>query len=204
MSTVMAGGLGVVYAELLGYWLHRLMHSERVSWLSRNHMIHHLRDYSPLRSMRPSAKYRKGSDGRHGVGGVGLEWLLPIAVVLTLTLIGGSLLGASRVAMATFAVVSVSWGILMFSYMHDSMHIRGFWMERVSLLRKWYRGVRKQHDIHHVFLDRSGRMHRNYGICFFWFDRIFRTFAARARRPDKETLAATMARYAPVIGPAPR
>lgn len=201
MNAVLAVLVGVLFAELLGYWLHRLMHSERIAWLSRNHMIHHLRDYSPLRSMRPSDSYARATAGRQNVGGVGLEWLIPIAVVLAITLALASLLGASALYLAVFALVSVTWGVLMFSYMHDSMHIRGFWMERARPLRRWYRRVRRQHDIHHMLLDASGRMNRNYGICFFWFDRLFRTFAERARRPDAATLAATMKRYEAVLGP---
>jgi hypothetical protein len=37
-----------VTAELLGYWLHRLMHSGAIRLLSRNHMKHHLIFYGPL------------------------------------------------------------------------------------------------------------------------------------------------------------
>ena len=203
MSVVLAGFSGVVYAELLGYWLHRLMHSERVSWLSRSHMIHHLRDYSPVRSMRPSASYQKGSEGRGRVGGVGLEWLLPIGGALSITLVGCTLVGVQLWDQVAFSAVSVSWGVLMFSYMHDSMHVRGFWMEKARPLQRWYRLVRRRHDIHHMLLDASGRMHRNYGICFFWFDRLFGTLANKGGRPDAATLQATMKRYEPVIGPAP-
>ena len=29
-------------AEFIGYWLHRLLHSDKLAWLSRNHMAHHL------------------------------------------------------------------------------------------------------------------------------------------------------------------
>jgi hypothetical protein len=39
-------------AEFLGYWLHRLLHSDKIPALSRSHMIHHLRYYGPKHRMR--------------------------------------------------------------------------------------------------------------------------------------------------------
>ena len=44
----------VVVAELLGYILHRLMHSGWIPWLSTSHMKHHLVLYGPLQKQRPS------------------------------------------------------------------------------------------------------------------------------------------------------
>lgn len=37
-----------IAAELLGYWLHRLIHSGIIAFLSRKHMKHHLSVYGPL------------------------------------------------------------------------------------------------------------------------------------------------------------
>jgi len=43
----------IVASELLGYWLHRLLHSGRIPFLSLNHMKHHLLLYGPLQKQRP-------------------------------------------------------------------------------------------------------------------------------------------------------
>jgi len=201
MEWALTLGGSVLFAEFTGYWVHRLLHSERIPYLSRSHMIHHLRDYGPDTSMRPSASYRKATDTRAGIAGIGFEWLLPIALSLCVVLTTLTVLGVGLWPQLLFSLSSIGWGVLMFSYMHDSMHCRNFWMERHSLLRKWYRRARRNHDIHHLLLHPSGRMHRNFGICFFGMDRLFGTFARKASRPEPELIALTRARYAAVIGP---
>ena len=44
----------VMIAELLGYLLHRLLHSGWIRWLSASHMKHHMVLYGPLQKQRPS------------------------------------------------------------------------------------------------------------------------------------------------------
>jgi sterol desaturase/sphingolipid hydroxylase (fatty acid hydroxylase superfamily) len=46
-----AVAIAILTAELAGYVLHRVMHSERFPVLSRAHMIHHLELYGPAQSM---------------------------------------------------------------------------------------------------------------------------------------------------------
>jgi len=67
----------------------------------------------------------------------------------------------------------------MFSYLHDRMHVQGFWTERMPLLSSWFCAARRFHDIHHRSINANGRMNRNFGIGFYFFDRVFRTFAKR-------------------------
>jgi len=61
------------------------------------------------------------------------------------------------------------------------MHEEGFWMTRVPLLSRWFLKARRLHDIHHRSLDSDGRMDTNFGIGFYWFDRLFGTMAQRHR-----------------------
>jgi len=68
-------------AELTGYWLHRLLHSDKLPVLSRSHMVHHLLLYGPMQPMR-AEHYKDATRGRFSLGNVGLEWLAPSAVVL--------------------------------------------------------------------------------------------------------------------------
>ena len=65
----------------------------------------------------------------------------------------------------------------MFSYLHDRMHIASFWMERNRWLRRWFIGARNAHDVHHCTLNDEGFMDKNFGIAFFFFDRLFGTIA---------------------------
>jgi sterol desaturase/sphingolipid hydroxylase (fatty acid hydroxylase superfamily) len=168
----------VLFAELAGYGLHRLMHSGRLLCLSRAHMIHHLLLYGPRQPMR-TTEYKDATSGRASIGNVGLEWLVPSGLILAVCWEGMSLLGVQLVCRCLAMVVLIAWPAFMFSYLHDRMHVRGFWMERVPLLGSWFRSARRFHDIHHHSIDPSGRMNKNFGIGFYFFDRLFRTFAKR-------------------------
>src|SRR5258708_15941018 len=68
-------------AEFFGYWLHRLLHSDKIPFLSRGHLIHHFLIYGPGQPMRLD-KYHDATEQRFSVGNVGLEWLVPSAVIL--------------------------------------------------------------------------------------------------------------------------
>lgn len=175
LVTVLAS---VLLAELAGYGLHRLMHSGRIPALSRAHLIHHLLLYGPRQPMR-TVEYRNATVGRVAIGNVGMEWLIPSALILGFCWCTMWILGVAipyrRLAMLTL----VAWPTFMFSYLHDRMHIQGFWMERAPLLGWWFRNARRLHDIHHHSIDESGRMDKNYGIGFYFFDRFFRTYTKR-------------------------
>ena len=61
------------------------------------------------------------------------------------------------------------------SYLHDVMHIDGFWLENNRWFKSWFLSARKLHDIHHQVINNRGLMHTNFGIGFFFFDRLFCT-----------------------------
>lgn len=168
----------ILFAELAGYLLHRLIHSERFPRLSRSHMIHHLHLYGPNQPMR-LPKYRGATEDRASLGNIGMEWILPAALILAVcTLLLWSFgVGWRYILLALLTMLA--WSILMFSYMHDSMHVENCWMERTPLLKNWFMGARRLHDIHHHALNDEGRMDRNFGIGFFFFDRLFRTMQKR-------------------------
>ena len=192
------------FTEFLGYWLHVLLHNERIPFLSRNHMIHHLVVYAPNKPQRPSRVYRSSTYGRAGLLGIGLEWLLPVGILLPLVLIALRLARMTPALQAVFIATSLGWGFLMFSYMHDAMHENGFWMAFSPFWRNWFLRARVRHDIHHMELDPSGRMTRNYGICFFAFDRLFGTLTERHVKFSQAGLLAAHKRYAFIFpnGPA--
>ncbi len=165
-------------AEFVGYWLHILLHSDKIKFLSRSHMIHHLISYPPDKPMRPSEEYMLSTQGRASLLGIGMEWLFPIAVIMSALEFGLRAAGASGIHQAVFVVTALGWGTAMFWYMHDAMHLKRFWMEKNSLLGRWFLRARKRHDIHHMRIADSGLMNRNFGICFFFFDRVFGTLQA--------------------------
>jgi len=172
---------GCFYAEFSGYFVHRLLHSEKIPFLSKNHMIHHLRIYGPKMKQRPSVAYLSAVENRAAVAGVGLEWILPGLSTGGIAILGLWIAGASGHFIAAFLVAGYGWSFLMFGYVHDTMHRKDFAVENSRFIGKWYRSARRKHDIHHCHLDNNGRMTDNFGICFFLFDRIFGTY--RNRQP---------------------
>ena len=181
-------------AEFFGYWLHRLLHSDRIPLLSRGHLIHHFLIYGPGQPMRLE-KYHDATDHRFSLGNIGLEWLVPSAMILAVLWIAMRLVHLSAVYQVIALGTLLVWPIFMFSYLHDRMHLANFWMERTPLLRFWFRAARRMHDIHHHAVDDNGRMEANFGIGFFLFDRIFRTLGSRHRPFNRAGYQAARLRY---------
>ena len=185
----------IFVSELLGYLLHRLLHRGTIGFLSRGHMKHHLLLYGPLQSQRPGMDYQDATTGQVAVGNVGLEWLLPGAVLLALCVSTMTVLQVRLLHQAIFIAGSLGWSFLMFSYLHDRMHIAGFWMESNVLFRKWFIAARDAHDIHHWSLDDEGLMDKNFGIAFFFFDRLFGTLARERTSFNQRGYASALSRF---------
>jgi sterol desaturase/sphingolipid hydroxylase (fatty acid hydroxylase superfamily) len=187
-----------ISAELIGYWLHRLMHSGAIQFLSRNHMKHHLALYGPLQEQR-SREYHDATNDSLSLGNIGLEWLVPAAIFL-----GGAeaIFHAARVLplyQVIYFVSSLGWSFLTFSYLHDAMHVEGIWLERNSWLRRWFISARRRHDAHHVMINDEGLMDRNFGIGMFLFDRVFGTLSDRAVPFNERGYAAAQERFRSVL-----
>ena len=181
-------------AEFFGYWLHRLLHSDKIPFLSRGHLIHHFLIYGPGQPMRLD-EYHDATDDRFSVGNIGLEWIAPSAMILA-ALWGAMKLAHLPALYQSIALVTlIAWSLFMFSYLHDGMHLSNFWMERTPVLRFWFRAARRLHDIHHHAVDDNGRMDTNFGIGFFLFDRIFRSIAPRHRPFNRAGFEAARLRY---------
>lgn len=164
-----------ISTELLGYWLHRLLHSGAIGSLSRNHMKHHMVLYGPLQEQR-SKIYRDATEGDVSLGNIGREWLIPAGLLLVCALAIFQIFNVRWLYQLIYFAITLGWSFLMFSYLHDAQHIEGFWMERNWLLKRWFASARKRHEIHHRAIDRDGLMNKNFGIGFFVFDRLFGTF----------------------------
>jgi sterol desaturase/sphingolipid hydroxylase (fatty acid hydroxylase superfamily) len=187
--------IAVIFTEAAAYGIHKVLHSQKIDYLSRNHMIHHLVVYGPSMPQRPSGEYTNSVGDRSSIFGIGMEWLLPIGTILGLIVLGFELLGIETYLLLTFAGTALSWGYFLFGYMHSSMHKRDFWMSKNRFLKNWYLNIRKLHDIHHLYVNDSGKMDCNYGICFFWFDRIFGTYHLKLSGINKQGLEQAHVKY---------
>lgn len=185
-----------IFAEFAGYFIHMLLHSNKVEFLSRNHMIHHLKIYGPKMHMRPSEKYMASVKGRASFGNIGMEWILPIGILMGSIAVTFWLLQIRILFSALFLGVALTWAFLMFNYVHDRLHMKGFWMERNRFFKARFLKARRMHDLHHMDLSDDGRMTKNFGICFFVFDWIFGSLE-RSKVPfNKVGFEAAQQRYA--------
>jgi sterol desaturase/sphingolipid hydroxylase (fatty acid hydroxylase superfamily) len=139
--------------------------------------------------------YHDATDSRFSLGNVGLEWLVPSAMILFFCWGVMALLGVPLAYQVLALCTLLAWPILMFSYLHDRMHIEDFWMTRVPILCTWFLNARRLHDIHHRSVDREGFMDTNFGIGFYFFDHCFRTMAKRHRPFNWKGYQTALKRY---------
>ncbi len=203
MAHVLAAGGGFLFAEVFGYFLHILLHAEKLPALSRGHMRHHLRDYGPRSALRTRA-YVRSTRGRFGIRGIGFEWLAPLALTSGAIVGFASVLDVERGPLAAFMTAAVAWSLFMFAHMHEGMHVQRFWMADVPWFGRWFIAARRRHDIHHRELSDDGRMIRNYGICFFFMDRLCGTLSTRHPPFNEKGYAAARERYAFIFREDPR
>jgi sterol desaturase/sphingolipid hydroxylase (fatty acid hydroxylase superfamily) len=168
----------ILVSELFGYPLHRLLHSGFIHFLSKNHMQHHLLLYGPLQKQRPSEEHLDATTGQVALGNIGLEWIIPAGILLiVLAGVFCFLRVGLRYQFLFFGIV-LAWTFWVFSYLHDRMRIKGFWMERAPILRHWFCWARRLHDIRQRALNDRGLMDKNFGIGFAFFDWLFGTMAS--------------------------
>ena len=166
----------VVSAEFLGYWLHRLLHSGAIGVLSRSHMRHHLLLYGPLQEQRTRG-YRDATTGSLALGNIGTEWIVPALVLIVASAGLFHLLRIRALYQEACFATTLSWSFLMFSKLHDVMHVKDFWLEKSGVLKHWFLRARRRHDLHHFAINDAGLMNKNFGIGFYLFDRLFGTLS---------------------------
>jgi sterol desaturase/sphingolipid hydroxylase (fatty acid hydroxylase superfamily) len=150
-------------------------------------------------AMRADA-YKVSTHERTSIGGIGLEWLIPIATICIPTFVLLALVGVPALYLSITFITAIVWGVIGFNYMHDAMHLKDFWMLKYPWLAKHFKQSRRLHDVHHVKISEEGRMQTNYGICFFFFDRLFGTYAPSVGRFNEDAYEAAKKRYSFVYG----
>ena len=186
--------ISCLLAEFFGYWLHRLLHSDKIPFLSRGHLIHHFLIYGPGQPMRRD-HYHDATADRFSAGNIGLEWLIPSAAILAIVWATLFFLHVPALLQCIALATLIVWPIITFSYLHDRMHLSDFWMARNPIFRRWFLAARRLHDIHHHALNDDGRMVSNFGIGFFLFDRLFRTISMRHRQFNRRGFETARRRY---------
>ncbi|MBI5654221.1 sterol desaturase family protein [Candidatus Uhrbacteria bacterium] len=197
MTTLFWVLIAIISAEFAGYLLHRLLHSGKIDYLSRSHMIHHMRIYGPKMDML-ATEYRLSVKHRPSFLGVGLEWIAPGLVLYAVIIIFLAILSVPWQYVLLLVAVSFAYIYAFYNYLHDAMHIDGFWLQKTPL-DAWFLRRRGWHFLHHTELSDDGRMKNNFGITFVILDRVFGTFADRAEKFNEKGFMAAERRYASVL-----
>jgi len=175
------------------------MHSDAIAFMSRNHMIHHLKIYGPRMKQRPEVGYRFAVSGRVSLGGIGTEWLVPIGVTIVAILLGFRVAGGTWAQAGVFLGAALLYSYFLFWLLHNAMHQQETWLVRRRWLARWFLGARRRHDIHHVRLNAEGRLYANFGIGFAWMDHVFGTAYGQATRVEDAALERAHDRYREVV-----
>jgi sterol desaturase/sphingolipid hydroxylase (fatty acid hydroxylase superfamily) len=161
-------------------------------------MKHHMVLYGPLQPQR-SNDYRDATGDSVSLGNIGVEWLIPSAILIACALGLFHLFHVRLLYQMICLGVTLGWSFLMFSYLHDVQHIEGFWMERNRFLRGWFVSARSLHKIHHQAINDEGLMDRNFGIGFFFFDRLFGTLSRGETRFNHDGYRVAQKRFRSII-----
>jgi sterol desaturase/sphingolipid hydroxylase (fatty acid hydroxylase superfamily) len=151
VSAILAGP---VVVEVTGYFWHRWAEHNAVfgKHIQSYHIRHHEHDY-PVEKLRPAGQNKYRSARSWG-------WY-----VLTVFLVLSTFLLVPRPYNFVMILSGLVYAKLVISYMHTRFHVRQHWLVRT----KFFQRIQKLHDIHHY-----GPY--NYGILFYFMDRIFGTY----------------------------
>ena len=111
----------VLVSELLGYLLHRLLHSAWIRFLSTNRMKHHLLLYCPLQKSRPSEEYLDATTGHVAIGNIGPEWIIPAGILLIVLVGLFRFLGIRGAYQILFLGIVLAWSFWVSGYLHGRM-----------------------------------------------------------------------------------
>lgn len=159
--------MSILIVEGSGYAWHRLVSHEGYlgNHLIFPHWVHHMIKY-PTGNTRTSGEYQQAGD-----------WTFYLLYFLCCFTVGilvpvGLLNGKNYLIMF---VTASTWGYIGQSYFHTIYHLPKHWLHQFQLFQR----LMQYHDIHHY-----GPW--NYGITFFWFDRVAGTLQKEIPRHQQE------------------
>ena len=147
-----------LYGTLVGWLGHWVLHQRWAGPLYRGHMNHHTKQYPP--GDLKSESYR--SAGREDSTFI-FTPILTLAFALFVY-------GLVKLNVEAGLLVFVLAEALVIGFLHDWVHTQ-FHLTKTVLDRwGWFRKLRELHFTHHR------RMAHNFGIFWFGWDRVFRTY----------------------------
>jgi len=157
MSVILAIILSYLYVDLLGYLIHRLAHTHKMTGFYESHQTHH-QLYTAKDFL--SEFYRSA-----GIDSFVLYYI-PFAMV---TILFGYLFLSFTSLIILMSVMAIfGFGT---DLIHTQIHLIGSGLDKF----KWFRNLRNDHVVHHK------SQNKNFGIISLLFDRIFRSYVKGMR-----------------------
>jgi sterol desaturase/sphingolipid hydroxylase (fatty acid hydroxylase superfamily) len=147
---------------LFGHIVHWSLHQTWTGKVHDAHMTHHIKLYPPSDYL--SKVYRQaGNDSTPKFFAMAGAPLVLIPIVLFYF---------GLMTLPVMIIILFVEGLVGFlhNYLHDAFHIEGHWLYRVYGIRSLFAHWTAVHYLHHV------DMGKNYGIFFFFYDRLFGTY----------------------------
>jgi hypothetical protein len=155
--------VGYFVIQSTGYAVHKALHHPALGKIHDTHDVHHKLMYPP-EDYLDTGKYREVPDNAQPFkyyAAAAVPLVAAVFIFLPLTI---------AISLAVELAV-VAWAN---DWLHQKMHIKGYWLERYT----WFHHLRALHWHHHV--DDS----KNIGI-FSWFtDKILGTYEEATTRPS--------------------
>lgn len=143
---------------LFGYGVHWAIHQPFMGKFNKSHMTHHEVLYPPGKFL--SDKYLEA--GKDNTTYTFLIAGIPLVLLpFLLWFLGVISLFSVILIIAEIAVVGY-----LHDYLHAGFHVREHWLHKVPGFNK----LTKLHEVHH------NDMSKNFGIYFFVWDKLFKTF----------------------------
>jgi sterol desaturase/sphingolipid hydroxylase (fatty acid hydroxylase superfamily) len=156
--------VGPLVIEVAGYLWHRYVEHEGKAGktVQIKHVQHHQKDY-PTSNLRPNAKkYRSAHSW---------SWYVLTVILIVLALI---------IIPRPYSYAAILGGLIyakfVVSYCHKAFHLPHHWLQKYA----WFRQLTRLHDIHHYEVA-------NYGIVFFFMDKLFGTYKTKLTKPKSNT-----------------
>lgn len=159
MLTFLLASVAVFFGiTLFGYIVHWALHQSWAGFLNNSHMTHHLKLY-PITDYTSDVYRSAGKDNTVKIFAFAALPILAIPILLCI-------FGMLSIFTAAFVLAEMLFLGFLHDQIHDSFHLNKSLWKYLPGYKTWA----KNHYNHHV------DMQSNFGIFFFMWDRLFKTF----------------------------
>lgn len=146
---------------LFGYVVHWSLHQDWAGKFNKSHMTHH--------TLYPPEDYTSEKYRHAGKDTTVITFAIAAIPMVAAPILLGFFGFLSWPLVVTVVVVELGMGWL-HDYIHNSFHIQNHWLSRIPFVKDIFAKWGKLHYNHHV------DMGKNYGIFFFKWDKLFKTY----------------------------